>query len=234
MRVLVLTKPGTALPCAVRLALSKEGGGYTPYVFDNEEALFEAEDTYDLVFVIPSEDWISPPSFIDALRKKNIHTPIIVVRIDDRASSDEVCACFNAGANGYLDTPLRMEEVSAYVHAILRRSAGQPSSIITVDDLSIDLRKKRVTKAGILVHLTYLEYSVLEALALRRGRILSQSQIYFLAKGDNAGDRDGYNLVTTFVSKIRAKLGDKGLDKYIQTKRGLGLIIPHANAQAEL
>ncbi len=226
MRVLVLAHNYPALPALIRNALG-EMGVHTDYVDDPEDMVVMATEPYDLLLVvILSDPRVSLQRLIRALRKKGVSTPVVVLG-PDTTQAEEIAACYDAGGDGYLEGPKHASELSAYMHAIVRRSTGQIAPTVVIDDLEIDLRRKMVKKAGVLVDLTLSEYLTIEVLALRQGQVLSQSHVYFLTKGgDTADNCDAYNTVSVLLNRIRAKLGDRAPGRYIKTVRGLGLIIP--------
>lgn len=120
------------------------------------------------------------------------------------------------GADDYIVKPFEMLELIARVEAVLRRtSAGE--EIITFDDIKVDIRSKRVCKAGELVSLTPKEYSLLEALIRNRNLALSREKLISLAWSyDYDGD---IRTVDVHIQQLRNKLG---LKERIKTVYKLG------------
>jgi two-component system OmpR family response regulator len=123
------------------------------------------------------------------------------------------------GADDYLTKPFHLSELKARLRALIRRSAGQPSSAIQIRQLSIDLNTKHVTRDGTLLPLTPREYALLELLALHRGQVVSRTQIYEHLFDEN--DDSLSNLIDVHISNLRRKLGAD----FITTRRGQGYIL---------
>jgi len=105
------------------------------------------------------------------------------------------------------------------LRAIIRRSAGKPTSVAQIGDVEIDTAHKCVTKAGRTVCLTPREYALVEFLALRRGELVTRAMLY-----DHLFDEDDdslSNLVDVHVSNVRKKLGKD----FIITRRGQGYLL---------
>ena len=140
--------------------------------------------------------------------------PVLVLTARD-TWSDKVDG-LDAGADDYLTKPFIMEELLARLRALIRRSAGQASPVLSVGPLSLDTRNSRVTIDGSSVKLTAQEFKLLSYLMHHEGKVISRTEltehIY-----DQDFDRDS-NTIEVFVNRIRKKL-DKPL---IHTIRGLG------------
>jgi two-component system copper resistance phosphate regulon response regulator CusR len=124
---------------------------------------------------------------------------------------------FEQGADDYLVKPFAMAELTARVRALCRR--GQPPSLpeLTVGDLSMDVPRRRVRRAGVLLTLTAKEFAVLEALMLRAGQVVTRSE---LIEGcwDEMSDPMS-NVVDVVIAQLRRKLG---APDFIETLRGAG------------
>src|SRR6202012_4429641 len=109
-----------------------------------------------------------------------------------------------------------------------RRSKGQPSSIIEVDDLVLNMSQQRVYAAGQEVHLTGKEYSILELLMLRKGITVTRDA--FLNPLYGGRDEPELKIIDVFICKLRKKLAAAtNGDNYIETVWGRGYVLrdPH-------
>ena len=115
-----------------------------------------------------------------------------------------------------------LDELLARLRSIVRRSAGQASSVVRVGDVTLDERQMRVSVRGIPVTLSPLEYRLAAYLLLHCGRVVSQHELSENIYGQ--GDAHDSNAIEVLVGRVRKKLGT-GL---IETKRGFGYLVPEA------
>ena len=128
----------------------------------------------------------------------------------------EKVAGFDAGADDYVTKPFRLEEVLARLRALIRRSTGHASDLLTCGPLTIDTRTAGVEVGGTLIKLTGHEYRLLTYLAHHQGKVVSRTELT-----EHLYDQDfdlDSNTIEVFVGRVRRKLG---ID-IIQTMRGLG------------
>lgn len=203
-----------------------DGAGYaTDVAGDGEEGHYLGDvEPYDIVILdlgLPKQDGVT---VLQRWRKDGRRMPVLILTARDRWS--EKVAGFDAGADDYVTKPFHMEELLARIRALVRRAAGQVSSVITCGPLELDTRSARVTVAGRLVKLTALEYRLLAYLAHHQGRVVSRTELTeHLYEYD--ADRDS-NTIEVFVGRLRRKLG---VD-LIQTVRGLGYHLAPARDEA--
>jgi two-component system copper resistance phosphate regulon response regulator CusR len=186
---------------------------------DGEKALEQAQtNDYDLVILdvmLPRRDGFE---VCRELRRAGSAVPIIMLTARD-AVGDRV-AGLDSGADDYLPKPFDFEELLARVRALLRRRPALYPEIITVADLSIDTRARRVTRAGEAVELTAKEYALLEYLARRADEVVGRADI-----AEHVWDEryDPFSkVIEVFIQRLRRKV-DEGRDlKLIRTRRGEG------------
>jgi DNA-binding response OmpR family regulator len=131
------------------------------------------------------------------------------------------------GADDYLAKPFNPLELVARIKAVLRRTQiadwNRDCEILVVGDIEIDSRTRTVRRAGELVKLTFVEYSLLERLLSARGRILERAAIVkeVLRRDLSPFDRS----IDVHLSNLRRKLGHQvnGAER-IKTVRGVGYI----------
>lgn len=183
---------------------------------DGEEGLyFGREYDYDAAIVdlgLPKIDGIE---VISTLRAEGRVFPVIVLTA--RGHWQDKVEGLEAGADDYVAKPFQMEELFARLNALIRRTAGYASPVLTQGDLQLDTAKKEVRVAGQAVELTAYEYKVLEYLMLNPDRVVSKMELTDHLY-DQDFDRDS-NVIEVFVGRLRKKISPIDM---IRTVRGQG------------
>jgi len=187
-------------------------------VSDGEEAWFRGDtEDFDAVILdlgLPRLDGLTT---LKRWRKAGRNVPVLVLTA--RGNWDERVEGIESGADDYVPKPFKVEEVVARLRAILRRTVGRASPRIEVDDLALDTRTMLVTRDGVPIDLTRLEYRLLHYLMHHKGQVMSQLQITEHLYAQDF-DRDS-NSVEVLVGRLRRKLGND----VIRTRRGFGYYI---------
>jgi len=204
----------------VRLAISRSlrEEGYAVDEADNGiDGLAKAKWwEYDAIILDVMLPKMNGLKVLAALREK-LKTPVLILSARD--SLDNRIQGLDSGADDYLVKPFSMAELFARLRALIRRSAGNPDPIIRHEDITLDLRTKRVTKGDTPVDLTAREYSLFELLMLNRGSLVTRTKIYEHLVDED--DSTMANVVEVHMLRIRKKLGRD----IIATRRGLGYMI---------
>jgi two-component system KDP operon response regulator KdpE len=154
-------------------------------------------------------------------------TPILVLSARDR-EVDKVLA-LEAGADDYLAKPFGMAELQARISAVLRRTAPAgaatyESGILRVGELELDPASHSVRVGGRPVHLSPLEFQVLQVLVEHAGQLVTYGRLLRAVWGTAYGDEAHY--VHVYVGQIRRKLGradpDGRLASLIVPEPGVG------------
>ncbi|MFN3075695.1 MAG: response regulator transcription factor [Alphaproteobacteria bacterium] len=213
MRILVV-EDDPVLSLQVLQAL--KGAGYAPdHAADGEEGRFMGEtEPYDAVILdlgLPKVDGLSVLRY---WRGTGLAVPVIVLTARDHWH-DKVVG-IDAGADDYLSKPFRMEELLARLRALIRRTHGVASPDLICGDVVVDTRTARVTLEGKPVGLTAHEYRVLVYLLMKRGQVVTRTELTEHIYAQDF-DRDS-NTIEVFIARLRKKLGEG----VIATVRGLG------------
>ncbi len=195
----------------------RESGFSVDLAADGMEGLAKgATEDYDAIvldLMLPRMDgW----TVLSELRKTK-STPVLLLTARD-AVADRVEG-LNLGADDYVTKPFELEELIARLRALIRRSVGSPSPIVSLGTVEIDTAARTVTLGGQPVELSAKEYALLELLSLHRGRLVTRTMIYEHIYGEE--DDTLSNVVDVYVSNLRKKLGSD----LIETRRGQGYII---------
>jgi DNA-binding response OmpR family regulator len=189
---------------------------------DGKEGLWYAESNqYDAIILdlmLPGMDGLT---LLHRLRAQGKETHVLVLTAKDTVA-DRVRG-LQAGADDYLVKPFALEELLARVQALCRRGYGRKSPRLRIGDLEIDMTARTVTRAGAAIDLTAREYRLLEYLALRRGEVVSRSEIEEHIYGESVDPLS--NVVDSAICTLRRKITPPGKPPLIGTKRGLGYVM---------
>lgn len=189
---------------------------------DGEEAAYMATlSPYDIFVLdvnLPLKDGFQ---VCRELREAGTSKPILMLTardaVDDRVSGLDI------GADDYLVKPFEFRELLARLRALLRRTSEVRSPKIVVADLEIDTVSQTVSRNGIPTELTTKEYSLLEYLALNKGRVVGREEISEHVWNDSFDPFS--NLIEVYIKRLRRKI-DEGFDRQlIHTRRGAGYIL---------
>jgi two-component system KDP operon response regulator KdpE len=148
--------------------------------------------------------------------------PVIVATARDDDGS--VVAALDAGADDYVVKPFSAGQLEARIRAVLRRAAdpdGGPRSV-TVGDLTVDPRSRRVVHAGEPVELSPKEFDLLAYLAARAGTVVPKRELLAEVWQLPYGGSD--KTVDVHLSWLRRKLGESAAEpRLLQTVRGVGV-----------
>jgi two-component system, OmpR family, KDP operon response regulator KdpE len=162
---------------------------------------------------------------LKVIRKVRGWSPVPIIVLSARTMEEQKIAALDAGADDYVTKPFSAPELLARVRAALRRNARAaadgPSSILHLSDIQVDLARRETRGAQGEIHLTPLEYRVLESLARHLGSIVIQNQLVREVWGpERLGDTRSLRVC---VKNLRGKLEpDPRKPRYIVTEAGLG------------
>ncbi|HZR25135.1 MAG TPA: response regulator transcription factor [Vicinamibacterales bacterium] len=201
----------------------REAGFAVDLAADGEAGLdLAALEPYDVAIVdvmLPKLDGLA---LIEALRKRRIATPVLI--LSARRSVDDRVRGLQAGGDDYLTKPFAFAELLARVQALVRRATrtADPTTL-TVEDLTIDLLSRKVTRGRTTVDLRPREFALLEYLMRNAGRVVSKTMILSHVWDYNFDPQT--NIVDVLVSRLREKV-DKPFDKkLLHTVRGVGYVL---------
>lgn len=219
MRILIVEDEPDLLQSLAK-ALREEGYAVDT-AEDGEEGVYKAESwAYDLIVLDVMLPKLNGWQVLEKIRKrKEVERPVPVLMLTARDRTADRVRGLDGGADDYLVKPFDLPELLARIRALIRRSAGVATPALEFGDLTLDTRSKEARKAGEAVPLTAREYALLEYLALRRGQVVSRTELYDHLFDENESSFS--NLLDVHVSNLRKKLGHD----LIATRRGLGYCI---------
>jgi two-component system KDP operon response regulator KdpE len=174
----------------------------------------------DLVVVdlgLPDQDGLS------VIREIRRFSPLPILVLSARTMETDKIAALDAGADDYVAKPFSAPELLARVRAALRRNsrAADQLPLLRLGPISVDLTKRCAQGPAGSLHMTPLEYRVIESLARNAGMIVTQNQLIREAWGpDRLGDSRG---LRSYIKMLRQKLEpDPRQPRYLITEAGVG------------
>lgn len=205
---------------AEMLTIVLEAEGFDPVaVMDGNDAVptFEREQP-DLILL----DLMLPGmNGVDICRTIRQNSTVPIVMLTAKTDTVEVVLGLESGADDYITKPFKPKELIARIRARLRRSDSDPSEVIEVGDLTIDIPGHTVKRGDQEISLTPLEFSLLATLARRPQEVFTREELLREVWGyRNAADT---RLVNVHVQRLRAKIEkDPENPHIVLTVRGVG------------
>jgi len=179
-----------------------------------------AKDKPDLIILdlgLPDGDGIG---FISSYRTWSTN-PILV--LSARMQEHEKVKALDAGADDYLTKPFGTAELMARMRVLLRRlSKSDPNTpIFSFGDVKIDLSLRKVTKANEEIHLSPIEYQLLNILLTNSGKVVTHRQLLKEVWGGQHAEDNHY--LRIYMGHLRQKLEDDPTrPKFLLTETGVG------------
>jgi DNA-binding response OmpR family regulator len=213
---LLLVEDDFLIGDGTKRALGKEGFS-VDWVQNREDASTAVKtNQYDLIIL---DIRLPDGSGLEVLKKwrnAGIVTPVLMLTALN-ATSDRVRG-LDLGADDYLVKPFDVSELCARIRALHRRSQGIAQVQLIVNGITLDTVAHTLTKENELVDLGGKEFSILQTLFERAGRVVTKSE---LEESLHAwGEEVSSNAIEVMVHRIRKKLGSN----VIKTIRGIGYI----------
>jgi DNA-binding response OmpR family regulator len=208
----------------IRAALREQG--FTVDVFHRGDEALEAAlerpyDAFVLDVMMPGRDGLS---IMRVLKEKRVVTPVLLVTA--RGEVSERVEGLMLGADDYLSKPFAMSELVARVFALARRGSARGITLLRVENLTMNLITREVTRGGRKIELPLREFALLRYLMLTPGRVLSKTQLI-----ENVWEwhfDTGSNVVEVYIKRLRMKIDEGEEVKLIHTVRGVGYVVKRA------
>jgi two-component system response regulator PhoP len=217
MRLLVI-EDDTTLRESLAAKLGEAGFAVEQAADGKEGLYFAMEYPIDLAIVDLGLPEMSGLDLIREARRQGKSYPILILTARDRWE-DKVDG-LDAGADDYVVKPFHVEEVTARVNALLRRSGGWASSVMTAGPVTLDMSRQEVKVDDSPIELTSFEYKIIEYLMVRAGQVISKTELTERLY-DQDFERDS-NVIEVFIGRLRKKLDPDNTIKPIETLRGRG------------
>lgn len=215
---IIVVEDDQSLGSAIQRALERQGYAVT-WLRNGREALLALRDgAADMVLLdlgLPGMDGLD---VLAAARNLRVRTPVIVMTARDGLEAR--VRGLDAGADDYLTKPFHLDELSARIRSLSRRAQGLAANRIEAGALTLDLGTSQVLFRGAPVELTRREFSLLQILMERAGRLVRRESLENSLYGLETVV--GSSALEVLVHALRRKLS---FDT-IHTVRGFGYMIP--------
>lgn len=160
----------------------------------------------------------------EALRSLREWSDVPVVVVSARGTEGDKVLALDIGADDYVSKPFGTSELLARIRTALRhrlsREGLPDESFIAIGSLAVDCEKMKVAIGGTDVHLTPIEYRIIELLARNRGKVLTHAGIMKSVWGPYFNDNQ---TLRVNMANIRRKIESNPAEpKYIKTEIGVG------------
>lgn len=187
--------------------------------YDGQEALAFAEtEQYDGIILDIMMPKMSGLDVLKKLRAAGNNTPVLLLtakgEVEDRIEG------LDLGADDYLPKPFAMGELLARVRAMLRRREGYTPEIISVGNISLNLKSYELSGPADSVVLPKIEYQLMEILMLNKGIYLSTDDLLLKIWGYDSDTDVG--IVWVYISYLRKRLTALGANVEIKARRNIG------------
>ena len=216
---ILLAEDDLRLGNLTKYMLQDEGYKVT-WVTRGDTALIQAADNvYDIIIL----DWMMPGqdggTVCKSLRSDGFQKPVLLLTAKD-AVSDRVIG-LDAGADDYLVKPFEFSELFARLRALSRRGeAPIQDEIVCIGPITLNRSDHNVYRGKELIHLSTLEFKLLDLLLRNRGHVVARDIIFDRIWGLNSDTSE--NIIESYVRLLRKKLEAPDGDVLIKTVRGVG------------
>ena len=220
---ILLVEDDAALGHAMSTSLNKAGYSVN-WAHDGFEADVALHDyVYDAVILDLGLPRIDGFEVLKRMRARKVTAPVIILTARD--DLDDRVRGLDLGADDYLTKPFKLPELEARLRAQIRRNNSILGSTIEYGPLVLNISDKMLIVNGETMPLSPREFSVLEMLLSRVGRVVSKEAIIdALSKWDEGV---GNNAIEVYIHRIRKKLEPLGIN--VLTIRGLGYLLQKAH-----
>jgi two-component system, OmpR family, alkaline phosphatase synthesis response regulator PhoP len=195
-------------------------GFKTDVAHSAEEALKQPLGEYDLLLLDIMMGPMSGFKLADKLRKEmNNNVPIIFLTAKD--TENDLLTGFSLGADDYISKPFSINELTARVKAVLKRTRNEPAKsdpVVKFRDFELDTFRKRLIIDDKRVELTKKEYEILKILLDNQGQVFSREDLLNLVWGKEIIVSE--RTIDVNITRLRTKLGVNG--HCIRNKTGYG------------
>lgn len=219
---LLLVEDDELLGDAVKTGLT-QFGYIVEWLKDGEAARTVLKsEAFELIILDLGLPKLSGLSLLQWIRGEGKNVPVIILTARD--SIEDRVKGLDSGSDDYLIKPFDLNELSARVRALVRRSQGRADTLLTYKNIALDPAAHSVYVDEVMVNLPRREFSLLQKLLENCGQVLSREQLMQSIYGWDE-DVDS-NALEVHIHNLRKKLDAN----FIRTIRGIGYMIEKSEA----
>ena len=216
-RELLVVEDDAEIRLFLRTALSAVGFRVAAAAAGAEARTMMAHGAFDLFIVdlgLPDVDGI------DLVREVRARSQAPILILSAQTEEARKIQALDAGADDYVTKPFGIGELRARLRAAMRR-VGEPPAMFELEGLGIDLDGRKVTRDGVEIHLTPIEFDLLARLMRSAGRVVTHRQLLADVWGPEHVDQTHY--LRIYMGQLRAKLeSDPAVPRFLLTETGVG------------
>jgi DNA-binding response OmpR family regulator len=218
MSKILIVEDQLLLLSAVRRGLEAEGyqvAGATTCDEARREILTNPPDAVILDLLLPDGNGLD---LLNEVRTAGFKQPVIIVSAQNTV--DQRISGLDRGADDYLVKPFNFAELLARLRAHLRRNPVDPGTVLTCDDLKLDLLSRIATRAGELIELTTRQFDMLAYLLRHKHEVVTRERLALDVWRNESTTWS--NVIEVQINRIRNKIQGKGQRPLLHTIRGQG------------
>lgn len=159
---------------------------------------------------------------IAVLTRLRAFTEVPVIVVSARTEPDDKVEALDLGADDFVTKPFSIEELLARVRVVTRRSTvSEPALVVEAGGLRLDVTESRATRDGVEVHLTPIEWKIVDVLVRKQGRLVRQTELLRAVWGPGFERQSNY--LRVHLASIRRKVeADPSRPALFVTEPGIG------------
>jgi two-component system response regulator MprA len=207
------------------LKVLQRGLSYEGYMvdvaMDGRSGLNMAQDHHpDLVIL----DWMLPGmDGLDVCRRLRLQGGLPILMLTAKDTIQDRIQGLDAGADDYIVKPFNLDELTAHIRALLRRTQTERNQVYKFADITMDTGSRQVTRGSRLVPLTAKEYDLLELFMRHPRQVLTREVIFDRVWGYDFGGES--NVLEVYIRYLRQKLEAEDEPRLVFTVRSVGYVL---------
>jgi two-component system, OmpR family, response regulator MprA len=218
-RILII-EDDTAILKVLQRGLSYEGY-MVDVATDGRSGLNIAQNHHpDLVIL----DWMLPGmDGLDVCRRLRMQSGLPILMLTAKDTIQDRVQGLDAGADDYIVKPFNLDELTAHIRALLRRTQTERNQVYKFADVTMDTGSRQVTRGKRMVPLTAKEYELLELFMRHPRQVLTREVIFDRVWGYDFGGES--NVLEVYIRYLRQKLETEDEPRLIYTVRSVGYVM---------